>query len=398
MTLALFVPEVPRPLSATTTRYDIEHISVPLPALNVSLVEDAHTFARLRPEWNALVERTRNEPFYRHEFIRSWIENFSPEAPLKLLIGRESGGRLVAILPLIEERIRLFGIPVRQWTSPTNVHSERFDLVAEDRKAASEAFFAHLRTVKDWDLLRMTEVPPGGNAWAFHQAARDNGFPVGVYESQRSVYIPLTPSFEALQSTLGGKFRGNLRRRRKLLEAKGNVSVDCIPGGPDLQARLEECFAIEQSGKKATYGEPANLNPSIHGFYSTLAWRASKEGSFLLYRLLLDGRPIAFHYGLQQNGIYSLLMTSYDESLRDCSPGHLLVEEVLKRCIETGQQEFDFLGCDLDWKRAWGPTSRQHVWLFVFRNNLRGHFLHGMKFKVSPAAKRLMAFWRKGKS
>jgi CelD/BcsL family acetyltransferase involved in cellulose biosynthesis len=90
-------------------------------------------------------------------------------------------------------------------------------------------------------------------------------------------------------------------------------------------------------------------------------------------------------------------MTSYDESLRDCSPGHLLVEEVLKRCIGSGQHEFDFLGCDLDWKRAWSPASRQHIWLFVFRNNLRGHFLHGMKFKLSPAAKRLMAFWRKGK-
>jgi CelD/BcsL family acetyltransferase involved in cellulose biosynthesis len=392
------VAEVPRPLSAITTRQSIEHISEPLTAIQVSLVGDLHTFARLRQEWNALVERTRNEPFYRHEFIRSWIENFRPEAPLKILIGREAGGRLVAILPLIEERVRIFGVSVRQWTSPTNVHSERFDLVAEDKQAASRAFFAYLRDVKEWDVLRMTEIPPEGKALQFGDVARENGFPVGVYESQRSVYIPLPLSFEALQANLGGKFRGNLRRRRKLLETRGSVSVDWITGGPDLQAQLEECFAIEQSGKKAKYGEPANLHPDIHGFYSTLAQRASKEGTFLLYRLLLDGRPIAFHYGLLQNGIYSLLMTSYDEALRDCSPGHLLVEEVLKRCIETGEQEFDFLGCDLDWKRAWSATSRQHIWLFVFRNNLRGHFLHGMKFKLSPAAKRLMVSWRKGKS
>jgi len=226
--------------------------------------------------------------------------------------------------------------------------------------------------------------------------ARENGFPVGRYQSQRSVYIPLPSSFEALQGALGGKFRGNLRRRRKLLEENGKISLEHFRGGPDLQARLEECFAIEQSGWKGRRGEPANLDRRIHGFYSALARRASREGSFSLFRLMLDGRPIAFQYGLTQNGIYSLLMTSYDESLRDCGPGHFLVEEVVKTCIESGQREFDFLGCDLEWKRAWSSTSRQHTWLFIFRDSLRGRFLHSMKFKLTPAVRRLRAHWEKG--
>jgi len=363
----------------------------------VSLVQDVHTFTRLGPEWNALVERTRNEPFYRHEFIRSWLENFRPEVPLKLLIGREPGGRLVALLPLIEEQVRMFGIPLRQWTSPTNVQSARFDFIAEDQKTASRAFFTYLRNAKDWDLLRITDLPPNGTAQRLDELAHENGLPTGTYESHRSVYIALPPSKETLQAALGGKFRGNLRRRRKLLEAKGKISFEQITGGPDLQARLDECFAIEQSGWKGKHGEPANLDPRIRGFYSALARRTSREGSFALYRLLLDGRPIAFHYGLTQDGIYSLLMTSYDESLRDCSPGHLLVEEVLRNCIATGQREFDFLGCDLEWKRAWSQTSRQHIWLFIFRDNLRGRFVHGMKFKFAPAARLLMSYWRKGK-
>jgi len=381
---------------ATTTR-SVDPIVAPLTGIEVNLVQDIHTFTRLRPEWNALVERTRNEPFYRHEFIRSWLENFRPEARLKLLIGREPGGRLVALLPLIEEPVRMFGIPLRQWASPTNVQSARFDLIAEDEGTANHAFFSYLRNAKDWDLLRITDLPPNGSARRLDEIAREHAFPTGVYESHRSVYVALPSSMETFQAALGGKFRGNLRRRRKLLEEKGTISFDQITGGPDLQVRLEECFAIEQSGWKGKHGEPANQDPRIHGFYSALARRTSKEGSFSLYRLLLDGRPIAFHYGLKQDGIFSLLMTSYDESLRDCSPGHLLVEEVLRHCIETGQREFDFLGCDLEWKRAWSQTSRQHIWLFIFRNNVRGRFVHGMKFKLTPAAKRLMAYLRKGK-
>jgi CelD/BcsL family acetyltransferase involved in cellulose biosynthesis len=382
-------------LSAITARYRLHETSTQPSAaivgMDVGLIEDAATFDAMEAEWNALVERARNEPFYRHEYIRSWIENFSPDAPLKVLTGRDRSGRLVAVLPLVEERIRMFGIPLRQWASPTNVHSFRFDLLAEDKEAASRAFFAYLRVLRGWDVLRITDVPPDGNAWQLYETARQKRLPVGIYESQRSTYITLPASFEALQEALGGKFRGNLRRRRKLLETKGTVSIERTSGGPDLQAQLEECFLIEQSGWKGKRGEPANLDPRIHGFLSTLAQRTSKNGSFELFRLMLDGRPIAFHYGLTQNGVYSLLVTSYDETLRDCSPGHLLVEEVLKVCIQEGRHEFDFLGCDLEWKRTWSSTSRQHTWLFIFRNSLRGRLLHYMKFQLTPAVKRLLS-------
>src|SRR5262249_54913497 len=157
---------------------------------------------------------TTNEPFYRHEYIRSWIENFTPEAPLRLLAGREPGGRLVALLPLVEERVSFCGIPVRQWTSPTNVHSYRFALLAEDTAAAAAVLLECLRREKGWDVVKLTDIPPDGKAWQFYAQAQSARFPVGVYEAQRSTYITLPETFESLQTALGGKFRGNLRRRR----------------------------------------------------------------------------------------------------------------------------------------------------------------------------------------
>lgn len=382
---------------SVTIATELNDPRAPAKTLDVSLISDAGDLERLGPEWNALVERTQNEPFYRYEFIRSWIDNFAPRAPLRLLTARDTEGTLVGLLPLVEERVRRFGLSLSQWISPTNVFSCRFDLIACDKGAASRAFFAFLAKAKGWDLLRVTDVPEGGNAWELFNHASNEGFPVGVYESNRSVFITLPDTFESLEQALGGKFRGNLRRRRTLLGKKGTVSIEQIHGGPDLQERLEECYAIEASGWKGQRGEPANLNPNIHSFYSTLAQHTARDGSFSLFQLKLDGRPIAFHYGLTRDGIYSLLMTSYDESLRDCSPGHLLVEEALKICIKAGRREFDFLGCDLEWKRAWSQTSRQHSWLFVFRNNFRGRLLHGIKFRLKPVARRLLANWSERK-
>jgi CelD/BcsL family acetyltransferase involved in cellulose biosynthesis len=378
----------------TTIATDAPQSRAPLPALDVSIIEDRHALKTLKPEWNDLVERTRNEPFFRCEYIGSWIEHFAPGAPLRLLAARNSHGRLVGLLPLLEERVSYFGVPLRQWSSPTNLHSYRFDLLADDTRAVAGAFFLFLRDAGGWDALRVTDIPDGGNAWELYSVAKQAGLPVGVYPSNRSVYVTLPDSFEALEATLGGKFRGNLRRRKALLGTKGAVSVEQFLGGPDLAERLEECFAIEASGWKGKTGQPANLDPRIHGFYSSLARRSVEDGSFSLLQLKLDGRPIAFHYGLTRNGVYSLIMTSYDESLRDCSPGHLLVEETIRRCIEAGRREFDFLGCDLDWKRAWSRASRPHSWLFVFRPNLRGRLAHSIKFQVAPAAKRWWFRWK----
>ena len=98
-------------------------------ALDLRDVVDRASFAALEGEWNALLEASRPEPFYRHEYIRSFLDNFVPNASLRVVTARDAGGRLVAALPLVAGRGSICGIGVRELASPTNVHSFRFDLV-----------------------------------------------------------------------------------------------------------------------------------------------------------------------------------------------------------------------------------------------------------------------------
>jgi CelD/BcsL family acetyltransferase involved in cellulose biosynthesis len=363
-------------------------------ALEVVAVADRPAFMALEREWNALVDATRDEPFYRHEYIRLWIDNFMPGAKLRILTGRDREGRLVAALPLVDERGFLYGVPVRRLVSPTNVHSYRFDLIAKDIRPAARAFFGALAADDSWDLIRITDVPDGGNSWELYRTAGDAGLPVGSWESQRSPYVPLPSTFEALASVLSSKFKANLRRRRRRLEERGAVSVDRVTGGEELQARLEESYALERSGWKGRKGSAAAQSSRTHGFYTELAHRAASDGSLSLFFLMLDGRAIAAQYGLTRDGAYSLLMTTYDEDFKEYSPSHLLLEEVLKRCIARGLTEFDFLGCDLPWKLDWSSRSRRHHWLFIFRNTFTGRLLQRAKFELIPAAR---AFLGRGK-
>lgn len=372
----------------------MEAIQLNAPPLEVAEVNDRAAFMALEPEWNALVEATGDQLFYRHEFIRIWLDNFAPRARPRILVARDAG-RLCAALPLVEERAFLYGVPVRQVVAAANPHSCRFDLIAKDGAAAGRAFFEHLAKDPAWDVLRLIDVPEGGNGWHLYAAAEAAGYPVGTWESLQSPYVPLPGKVEELQAKLDSKFKANVRRRRRKLEEKGKVTVERVDGGPDLEAKLEEGYALEQSGWKGQRGTAIAQDKATRGFYSELARSAAYAGRLSLYFLRLDGRAVAFQYGLTHAGRYLLLKPGYDETLKECSPGQLLMDEVLRDCIARGLTEFDFLGPDMVWKRDWTDRVRVHTWLFVFRNSQLGRALCAAKFKWIPAAREAVARWKK---
>jgi len=362
---------------------------------SVGVVTDRATFVRLAPEWNSLVEATADQPFYRHEFLRIWIDNFAPGADLRILTLRDPDGRLSAALPLMAERASVYGVPVRQLSATANPHSCRFDMIARDPAAAAAAFVAWLRADRTWDLLRLTDVPDGGAAWALLAEARTSGLPTGTWESLRSPYVPLPATWDLFQARLHAKFKANCRRRRRKLEEKGKVALERVEGGPALDGVLEEGFALEQSGWKGGRGTAIAQDPATRGFYTELARDAAAARRLALSFLRLDGRPVAFQYGITYGGRYFLLKPGYDETLSDCSPGQLLTEDVMADCIARGLTEFDFLGPDMPWKRDWTDAVRRHTFLYAFADSAFGRALCAAKFRWAPAVKQRVARWRR---
>jgi CelD/BcsL family acetyltransferase involved in cellulose biosynthesis len=363
-------------------------------AIGVKEVIGRSDFMALEEEWNKLVEATCDEPFFRHEFIRTWIDNFAPCAKLSILTGRDETGRLVAAFPLMKAHGWVYGIPARQTVSTANPHSCRFDMLAEDATAAGNSFLAYLAADKSWDMLRITDVPAGGNAWHLYKAAEAAGFPVGAWESQRSPYLELPSSYDKLLERMSSGFKANLRRRRRRLEKLGTLTVERVTGGTDLQERLEECFAIEQKGWKGLEGTAIVQDTKTRGFYTQLAHIAASQNYLSLFLLKLNGQAIAFHYGFTYSGTYYMPKLGYDEAFEAGSPGLILLEEIMKDCIGRGLKGCDFLGLDVQWKTDWSKEVCRHDWLFIYRDAVVGRTLHEVKFKWIPAVKHLLNQWK----
>ena len=168
-----------------------------------------------------------------HGFLCAWLDAFGHGRPVRTVTARDAAG-LRAGLVLVEDEKRTLGMRVRTLTGAANVHSARFDLLANpfDEEGIA-ALWRQLREDPYWDVLELPDVPVGEAGLAaaptLLRLAEADGFSVGTWASMQTPFISLggTPSVERL----GSKFRSNLRRRRRLLSEVGEVSLERIEGG-----------------------------------------------------------------------------------------------------------------------------------------------------------------------
>jgi CelD/BcsL family acetyltransferase involved in cellulose biosynthesis len=352
-------------------------------------VTNLNDFIGLEGQWNQLVTAHNNSLFLRHEFLRVWFETFAAGEPLEIVTGWSPEGRLVAALPLMRQRASIHGIPVRQISAGSNSHSCRFDMIAEDPHTAGEVFFRHLAGQRDWDVLRIGDVPEGGHAWELYRAAVNQGFPVGAWRSQNSPFLLLPSSEAQLQGCVSSTLRSNARRKLRHMEKSGRARFERIETA-DLVPVLEDFFRIERQGWKGRNGTACDQDEQTRSFYRQLAVLAAEKKWLSLFRLTLDGQTAAFHYGLTYDGVYLLPKLAFDEEFGNYSPGLILMHEVILECIRGQLKAIDFLGSDDDWKTRWTRAVLPHYWIYVFPKTAKGRLLHKLKFKWTAMAKRLL--------
>ena len=375
--------------------------------LAVEELRDRGAIASLRGEWERVAAAMSAAGWTRGPFVApDWFcvyaaslanaHDRAPSGELRLLVAHRAG-RLVAALPLLAERRRLAGAPARLLRSLSDDHSQRFDLLLDpaDADAAAAALVAHLGHARDWDALELQSVlDDGAAAHKLVDAARAAGLPTGHWPSMVSPYLTLPPSQAELDKQLGSKFRGNLRRRAKKLEAEvGALTLERVDGSGlnavQLDALLDEGFALEAAGWKGELGTAIACDARLGARYKALAHAFAARGQLALYFLKAGERRVAFHFALVDDATYYLFKPGFDPALATYGLGHLLVDAVARDLIGRGVRELDFLGDDMPWKRDWTDRVRSHSFRYLFAPTARGRALAAWKLRLAPAAKRL---------
>jgi CelD/BcsL family acetyltransferase involved in cellulose biosynthesis len=356
----------------------------------------------LTPDWTAITAAALADPHDRDRL-----------GDFRLLVGRQ-GGAVVAALPLVAERRRrrIAGVPARLLRSLTDYHSYRFDLWLDPGPAgdaAARALIAYLGRRGGWDAFELWPAPASDAAAArLVAAAREAHMPVGDWQLMISPYLPLPSSDAELDRQLSNKFRGNLRRRARKLEADvGPLALERIDGRASaapagsatfadaavdiatLDAALDEGFALEAAGWKGELGSAIACDPRLAARYRAIAHAFAARGRLACYFLKAGPRRVAFHFALVDDDTYYLLKPGFDPALASYGLGHLLVDAVARDLITLGIRELDFLGEDMEWKREWTDHTRAHRFSCVFAPTLCGRALAAWKLRFVPGVKRL---------
>jgi CelD/BcsL family acetyltransferase involved in cellulose biosynthesis len=333
---------------------------------------------RIGDEWRQLCqEGACNQPFFRPEWIASSIRAFASKRPVWLITVRD-GGRLRAVLPLLEEKVWACGLPATKLRSAAD-HTPRFDFIHGRGPGLEEALQAGWKELKNqhqWDVIELGNVPEGGAAERLLSGATEDGFLTYRHQSAQSPYIPLSakkPGTDFSQFALSSRFRYRLRHFWRELEKAGNISLRRVEAAdPDA---LQQFYGLEQSGWKGKRGTAIACNRETRQFYDSLAKYAAQYGYLSLYFLQQGDSVLAAHFAFTCGGGYYPLKVAYDEKYSQYGPGHLIIGAVLRDCTTRDLSEFDCLGHWTEAKAKWASQVRPHNFCYIFRRNLAGRIL-----------------------
>jgi CelD/BcsL family acetyltransferase involved in cellulose biosynthesis len=312
-------------------------------------------------EWAALADRVAAPAALHPGHVRAWVDAYSAPGRLRVATARRDG-ELAALLPAVLSR--------RGLSAGLYRYDVEVGVVADGPESAEAAMTAALGLPRA--RLQLRPVPEESPAHrALGAAAARAGRPMLERSVETQSYIDMAGDWEDYWKARGSKLRGDIKRRRRRLEELGEVTVEAYDPAA-LDAALDEAFGIEASGWKGRGGTAISDRPADERFNRALARWADGRGWFRLWFLRLDGRAIAFRFGVEAFGVYSSLKIGYLEEYGAQSPGKVLEAAVIEELHRGECRRFEYAGELSDHKARWATGTRELLELSAFPPTVAG--------------------------
>lgn len=318
--------------------------------------------ARLRELCLRLAQEKNKDVGMTYEWMSSlWESHFGKKDELTLLV-KDENENPISVLPLYKKRERIKRVKVDILRSITGLYSTQGGLlISENEKAVLESLFEYLYKTEKWHIFKVCVQYGSKLQNAIEKAAKNFSLQLSSQFHESSPFIKIEGNIDAFLSSKSGNFRSNLKRKERKLKNAGYLELKIYTKPAEVRRALKEIFEIEEKSWKEQEGTAITSEKRRQEFYSTLAERMAVVGWLRIYILKIDGKPIAFDYGLLFKKRYSMLKTSYNESYKALSPGVVLRLYVVKDLFDTGCQEHNFMWGSEPYKLQWSNGIREYL-------------------------------------
>jgi hypothetical protein len=201
------------------------------------------------------------------------------------------------------------------------------------------------------------------------RAVQDGAEGYIIHRGSRALksYLDVRGDYESYLSTLR-QMRSNIRRYRRRLETRGNVTVEIRRGPLAGEEFLDEFLELEASGWKGRGGTAILQNANSRAYHKTLVRNFAAGGDLEWYTIRVDGRLVAARLGIRCGNALMLPKVAFDEDYADCRPGTLLTAEVIKDAFARPEIEEINHMSSAEAHRFWHMPQDEYTTLHLVRN------------------------------
>jgi CelD/BcsL family acetyltransferase involved in cellulose biosynthesis len=347
----------------------------------VEWIIDLPRFAQLAGEWDALLSGSAR-PFDLHCWHLAWWKAFGSGCELAICTVRDDNG-LAGVMPLQRHG--------RNVEALANSHSGVFRPLASSPEAMEALSDAALQGSAKLIMRDLREADRG--LGALSGSARRAGRLSLLEPGSTSPIIDTSGELEAWIAQSDTSWKKRLRRYRRKMDKDYEATFEIARLPADLEAELEEGFALEAGGWKGEAGTAIVSNPETEAFYRAIAAAFQDRGELRLSRIVLDGKAVAFSFCIEHGGRLFSLKAGYDESFRKIVPGLVLQLSIIEACFERDLVAYELLGEQTEWKTKLATETCPHSTFRAYRRTPAGIARYAYRGALRPrlrSARRLV--------
>jgi CelD/BcsL family acetyltransferase involved in cellulose biosynthesis len=351
---------------------------------NIQILATVEEFAGIQAEWNDLIH---DEPAglmgldatCTYEWFDSVRAAF-PDAAHAQVVTLRQDGILAGLIPVVESGTRFAG---PRLIVPDELHGGRsgFRLARPDPESLAQLLSALHLVAPHWRTFQLT-VPIGSpSELLLRQVCSSRGFRLIQDEATKSVFIPLLDGPDQFQQKMGKDLRKRVRSTPRKLAELGEMEYQEFTTEDQADALLDAVLTVERQTWKHKAGTAITNVPSQELFYRMMFPRMMRSGMLYGLVILLNGKPVAYIFGLLFDGVFSSLKISQIETLSKLSLSHLVRYELIGRIRTRGARTLESTGNDDPYKIRWSSdhqfVSRSRF--TVFNQTFAGRLAHSLE-------------------
>ena len=340
-------------------------LSKPVPKLRCELITEFEQLEQLSSDWERLWKSDpAGEIFQTYAWARAWWRAYGSRYALHCLAVYDHD-TIIGILPLVRyhDDLRFLGAPQADYT----------DILCEDARALEvvTAAFSALQASNQWKECKLEHLPSGSRIaryWpnAPHDLRRYSRLVFGYY-CQTILVGRESPD---LLTKIAQKKK--MRRHINQLARLGEVKFRFIDTKLEAREHLSHFFRYH-ARRRIMVGEISSCHLiTFQRLLEGLVDELDPKNELRFGAVEVNGSPVAYHFGFDNGGKFTLYQQTFDVNAWDYHPGNVLLHHMLLYAGARGAHEFDFTIGVEPYKTRYTNCVKQNLTLYLEPRTMRG--------------------------